>query len=274
MALMWGHFREGFTHHKTQGGVCVRRGYKRQWQIITSIISGDVIICPCPWYLGPYSQCGESFTTRSRDISKPRYSGLNLSNRSEIWQTHRQHGCRDDFQFQIDTIIIATNDNFETSRDLTVRRPSAWWIEAIVLAEVHIWCNPYFQTGQYGTIGIISAQWRHSHVALGGRWQLLVPLGWRHVRQHPRCGHRELGCARFWRLWSRPVQLVRVEQHDYGMSDWKLERHGCVSTNCMLWVHGRYKIKYSSHCKRRYVSRKHNATGCCEKETVISVAPC
>ena len=143
-----------------------------------------------------------------------------------------------------------------------------------MLAEVHIWCNAYFQTGQYGTIGIISAQWRHSHVALGGRWQLLVPLGWRHVRQHPRWGHRELGCARFWKLWSRPVQLVRVEQHDYGMSDWKLERHGCASTNCMLWVHGRCKIKYSSHCKRRYISRKHNATGCCEKKTVISEAPC
>ena len=31
----------------------------------------------------------------SREVSKPRDSGLNISHRSEIWQALRQHRCQD-----------------------------------------------------------------------------------------------------------------------------------------------------------------------------------
>ena len=34
-------------------------------------------------------------TARSRQVSKPRDSSLDFSNRSEIWQAHRQQRCRD-----------------------------------------------------------------------------------------------------------------------------------------------------------------------------------
>ena len=38
-------------------------------------------------FLDLYSQNG--LTTKSREVSKPQDSGLNFSNRSEIWQTSR-----------------------------------------------------------------------------------------------------------------------------------------------------------------------------------------
>ena len=58
-------------------------------------------------------------TARSREVSKPRDSGLNFSNRSEIWQTPRQHRYRDACQIseRYDHYNIQSR-GFETSRDL------------------------------------------------------------------------------------------------------------------------------------------------------------
>ena len=46
---------------------------------------------------------------RSRKVSKLRDSGLDLCNRSEIWEAPRQCCCRDGCQFQSDSIIITSN---------------------------------------------------------------------------------------------------------------------------------------------------------------------
>ena len=65
-------------------------------------------------------------TARSREVSKPRDSGLNFSNRSEIWQVPRQHCCRGACQISelYDHCNIQSR-GFETSRDLVVRRLTA-----------------------------------------------------------------------------------------------------------------------------------------------------
>ena len=47
-------------------------------------------------YLAPIHGADEYLTARSREVSKPWDSGLDFSNRSEIWQAHQQHCCRDD----------------------------------------------------------------------------------------------------------------------------------------------------------------------------------
>ena len=67
-------------------------------------------------------------TVRSREVSKPRDWYFRLSYRFEIWQTHRQQCCRSACQ------ISERSDNskcksrgFETSRDLTIRRPFGYW---------------------------------------------------------------------------------------------------------------------------------------------------
>ena len=69
---------------------------------------------------------------RSRKVSKPRDSRLELSDRSAIWQAPRQQGCRsacqiskrcDNFNYQ--------SRGFETSRDLTIRRLSGYWNGAL-----------------------------------------------------------------------------------------------------------------------------------------------
>ena len=59
----------------------------------------------------------------SREVSKLRDSGLDFSNRSEIWQAPRQQCCRDACQIseRCDHYDTQSRD-FETSRDLTVRR--------------------------------------------------------------------------------------------------------------------------------------------------------
>ena len=66
------------------------------------------------------------FTARSREVSKPRDSGLNFSNRSEIWQVPRQRCCRGACQIseRYDHCNIQSR-GFETSRDLAVRRLTA-----------------------------------------------------------------------------------------------------------------------------------------------------
>ena len=68
---------------------------------------------------------------RSHKVSKSRDSYLNLSDRSDIWQAHRQHCCRgvrliskrsDDLNYQ--------SGGFETLRDLTIRRLIRYWNRA------------------------------------------------------------------------------------------------------------------------------------------------
>ena len=65
-------------------------------------------------------------TARSREVLKPRDAGLDFSNSSAIWQASRQQRCRDASQIaeRNDHYNIQSHD-FETSRDLTVRRLSA-----------------------------------------------------------------------------------------------------------------------------------------------------
>ena len=70
---------------------------------------------------------------RSRKVSKPRDWYFKSSYRFEIWQAHRQHGCRSACQ------ISERSDNskyksrgFETLRDLTKRRLLGYWEGALV----------------------------------------------------------------------------------------------------------------------------------------------
>ena len=48
-------------------------------------------------------------TTRSRELSKPRYSSLDFSNRSEIWQAPGSSVAELHVELQSDSIIIAYN---------------------------------------------------------------------------------------------------------------------------------------------------------------------
>ena len=65
------------------------------------------------------------------DLSKPRDSELDFSNRSDIWQAPRQQRCQCTCQIAERFNHYNTQPcDFETSRDLAVRRPSAWWPEA------------------------------------------------------------------------------------------------------------------------------------------------
>ena len=73
-----------------------------------------------------YSLSGRTSYRKISPSSKPQDSGLNFSSRSEMWQTHRQQGCRDACQIsgRIDHYSIQSH-GFETSRDLMGRRLSA-----------------------------------------------------------------------------------------------------------------------------------------------------
>ena len=63
---------------------------------------------------------------RSREVSKSRDFGLDISNRSEIWQAPRQQRCQDVCQIS-DRYDYYSNQSrgFEISRDLSVRGSSA-----------------------------------------------------------------------------------------------------------------------------------------------------
>ena len=63
---------------------------------------------------------------RSREVSKPRDSGLDFSNRFEISQAHRQQRCRDACQISEHCGYYNPQfRGFETSRDLAGRRLTA-----------------------------------------------------------------------------------------------------------------------------------------------------
>ena len=71
-------------------------------------------------------------TAKSREVLWPREWMLYWSYRSEIWQAFRQRCCRG--AYQISKRLEKSKPQsrcFETSRDLAVRRPYAWWIEAL-----------------------------------------------------------------------------------------------------------------------------------------------
>ena len=65
---------------------------------------------------------------RSHKVSKPRDLYLELSDRSEIWQALRQHGCRCACQIskRCDNLKYQSR-GFETSRYLTKRRHFGYW---------------------------------------------------------------------------------------------------------------------------------------------------
>ena len=68
-------------------------------------------------------QADEGITARSREVSKPWYSGLDFSSRSEIWLAHRQRCCRDACQISERYYHYNMQSrDFDTSRDLVVRR--------------------------------------------------------------------------------------------------------------------------------------------------------
>ena len=97
-------------------------------------------------YLGPVSVSDKSLIVRSREVSKPWDLYLALSDRSEIWQAHRQHCCRCACQMseRCDNLNYHSRCS-ETSRDLTIRRlrilkqdtghrdrdvtPNHWWYQ-------------------------------------------------------------------------------------------------------------------------------------------------
>ena len=73
---------------------------------------------------GLYSISGETYlSARSCEVPNPRDSCLDFSNRSEIWQAHRQQYCSDAWQIseRYDDYNIQFS-GFEASRDLVVRR--------------------------------------------------------------------------------------------------------------------------------------------------------
>ena len=77
--------------HGTMGHECfmaVHGACERVYNFWKHIIS-------CSSSQGLYSLSGRTSSARSREDSKLRYSGLNLSHRSEIWQAPRQHRCRE-----------------------------------------------------------------------------------------------------------------------------------------------------------------------------------
>ena len=84
------------------------------------------------------------FTKRTHvlpeDLVKSR--SLDFSKRSEIWQETRQQHCRDSCQIreQYDLYTFQSR-GFETAIYLSLRRLTAYWIEAIwVICEFTLWC--------------------------------------------------------------------------------------------------------------------------------------
>ena len=83
-----------------------------------------IIVCSAAGIFARASihQAHGRLTARSREVSKPRDSGLDRSNSSKIWQAFRQPRCRNACQNseRYDHCNIQSH-GFETSRDLAVR---------------------------------------------------------------------------------------------------------------------------------------------------------
>ena len=98
-------------------------------------------------------------TARFREVSKPQYSGLDFSNRSEIWRAPRPEHCRD--ACQISERLSHSNiksRGFETSWDLAIRCPSALWME--VLSTVHEWFKYKYLLSSFYVSATNHNQWK------------------------------------------------------------------------------------------------------------------
>ena len=97
----------------------------------------------------PFQHSIRRLITRSRDVSKPRDLYLELSDRSEIWQTPRQQCCRCACQIwkRYDNLNCQSRGS-ETSRDLTIRHLIGYWNEALRLSVsgVHYWWRDGMET--------------------------------------------------------------------------------------------------------------------------------
>ena len=93
----------------------------------TDVISGSGLNTLCV-SRAPSQYPIRRLSVRSRKVSKPRDLYLELSDRSEIWQALRQHGCRCACQIskRCNSLKYQSRD-FETSRDLTKRRLFVYW---------------------------------------------------------------------------------------------------------------------------------------------------
>ena len=80
-------------------------------------------------------------SVRSRKVSKPRDLYLELSDRSDIWQSLRQQCCRCACQIskRYDN-LKSQSRGFETLRDLTKRRLFGYWDGALVVIFRNITC--------------------------------------------------------------------------------------------------------------------------------------
>ena len=76
------------------------QGYMSQFRGVNHQVQISASIAPVPLF---------SITTRSREVSKPRVSGLDFSSRSTIWQALRLSAYEMPVKFQSGTIIITPN---------------------------------------------------------------------------------------------------------------------------------------------------------------------
>ena len=88
---------------------------------VSSTGSSKIInVCPChlvsPESKAPFQYLTRLLVVRSREVSQPRNLYLKLSDRSEIWQAHRQHCCRCAWSNRYDNWNCQSR-GFETSRD-------------------------------------------------------------------------------------------------------------------------------------------------------------
>ena len=112
--------------------------------IFQGYFTGTGAVTQCQW-TNPRNQesCARSrascqnpirrLTVKSRKVSKPRDLYLELYDRSEIWQAHRQQGSRSACQIskRCDNLNYQSR-GFEISWDLTIRRLIVYWNAARV----------------------------------------------------------------------------------------------------------------------------------------------
>ena len=111
------------------------------WRVVCWVLAYDwakafsscYVVSMCIWICWYRFRCTDKYgctvrrlTARSRKVSKSRDSGLDSSNRSEIWKAPRQQRCRGACQLTERCDNCNTQSRgFETSRDLAVRRLTA-----------------------------------------------------------------------------------------------------------------------------------------------------
>ena len=134
----------------------IRRSYDR---LISTM--GLPILVRCHLYIESGPRAPSQYpkirlSVRSRKVSKPRDSYLELSDRSEIWQALRQQCCRCACQIskRYDNLKYRSR-GFETLRDLTERRLFGYWDRAQVL--INKWSLR--RGGKHNHAAIITTFW-------------------------------------------------------------------------------------------------------------------